>query len=115
MGYGTVNVKSQTQNDYIAEETEIGYLLGKKIYRKLLIRNASYGATSTNIDVTSLNIETLVRGYGLWESSDSQGIIPLSFGNSSVDVIFRPQHNTVQLRSNISINVKYLWIEYTKK
>ena len=98
--------------NYSLDETIIGaWIDGKPIYRKFLYANQQI---PNSIDVSSLNIETIVKIGGFVNSYGN--IIPIQFndGITRMPAYYNSGQKTIVFAPNSDSHVGYMFIEYTK-
>ena len=108
----TLNSNLEKCANYSLDETKIGtWIDGKPIYRKFLYTNQQIPEST---DVSSLNIETMVKIGGFVNSYGN--IIPIQYndGTTRIAEFYSSAQKTIMLLSNSDGHVGYMFIEYTK-
>lgn len=99
---------------YSTEEQVIGkWVDGKTIYRKFVYSGQN---AENSIDISGLNIETIINIDGFGRLMNSSSIIPIQFYDSTTFCGFYYDSATKTLRAkatNVLVNA-YIWVEYTK-
>lgn len=112
---------SENANVYSTEETVIGtWIDGKPIYRKVFETTSASSASSfTTIDVSELNIDSAVRGFGVCTTSDGVDQFINTVGSVADAYSFIDLQNKTTLRYKTTMSASFnrpiiLILEYTK-
>lgn len=114
-----VNYKVNTNIYSETNEQEIGtWIDGKKIYRKVITKTVS--SASDSIDLTSLNIDTLIsqKGFNIQTESNTRNQTEIPIYVASNDYAFTFYRNTTKVLELRCGNTTYgnftIILEYTK-
>lgn len=124
---GAINeVLDKTADIYSTAEQTVGtWVDGKPIYRKTFVVTSPSSGTSTEIDTSGLNIDTLVYIFGMFNSGSGTGsfeapipyVEPYDLQNSSINVFYLHDDSKIYVRkssANMALASFHVTVEYTK-
>lgn len=111
----TISTNLTNATTYSTDEIRIGTWMGKPLYRKVIARNQSI-TNGTNISVSSLNIDELVKIGAINQNQSSKFKFFGSYYDSSSEKLnIHFYNNNIQVWSGTGVNyTSTIWIEYTK-
>lgn len=124
---GAINeVLDKTADVYSTAEQTVGtWVDGKPIYRKTYVVTSPSSGTSTEVDTSGLNIDTLVYIFGMFNSGSGTGsfeapipyVEPYDLQNSSINVFYLHDDSKIYVRkssANMALASFHITVEYTK-
>lgn len=124
---GAINeVAEKAATVYSTTEQTIGrWVDGKPLYRKTFVVTTPGSGTSTEIDTSGLNIDTLVYIFGMFNSGTGTGsfeapipyVEPYDLQNSSINVFYLHDDSKIYVRkssANMALASFHLTVDYTK-
>lgn len=124
---GAINeVAEKAATVYSTTEQTIGqWVDGKPLYRKTFVVTTPGSETSTEIDTSGLNIDTLVYIFGMFNSGTGTGsfeapipyVEPYDLQNSSINVFYLHDDSKIYVRkssANMALASFHLTVDYTK-
>lgn len=124
---GAINeVAEKAATVYSTTEQTIGrWVDGKPLYRKTFVVTTPASGTSTEVDTSGLNIDTLVYIFGMFNSGTGTGsyeapipyVEPYNLQNSSINVFYLHDDSKIYVRkssSNMALASFHITVDYTK-
>ena len=116
---GSVWVNGDDLHEYSTEEKVIGkWIDGKPIYEKVINSGYLPNASSISINVSTLNIDSIIQLKGITFTDDKLNHRPITLGssdNNAIRIDFTNNNIRIFTWSNWSTYNSFIIIQYTKK